>query len=106
MLDYSRKTILENSEVELLEGEITHQLSFKLSPDVVEVVDHIGLSALNQRLMERRPDCRLEKVNSDLFLMTLFIAQEGVFNDNIKYDLMQSALKDLKKLLSEELENV
>lgn len=106
MLDYSRETILKNTEVKLLEGNITHKLSFKLSPEEVDVVDNIGLNALNIRLLERRPDCRLEKIKNDLYLETLFIAQEGVFNDNIKYELMRSALDDLKKLLREELPNV
>lgn len=106
MLNYSRETILENTNVKALKGEITHKLSFKLPGDVEKVVENIGLNTLNQRLMDPRPDCRLEEVDNALYLVTLFIAQEGVFSDNIKYDLMKSALKDFKTLLSEEMPNI
>jgi hypothetical protein len=106
MLDYSKETILEKTVVKELKGEVTHQLSFKLTPDVVDVVEKIGLNALNQRYMDRRPDCRLDDVGNDLYLVTLFIAQEGVFNENIKYDLIKSAMDDFKKLLSEEIQKV
>ena len=103
MLEYTKESILENTHVELLEGEITHKLSFKLPADVVDVVENIGFNALNQRLMDRRQDCKLEEVESALYLVTYFIAQEGIFNDQIKYDLVKSAMNDFKKLLKEEI---
>jgi len=103
MLEYTKESILENTHVELLEGEITHKLSFKLPADVVDVVENIGFNALNQRLMDRRQDCKLEEVESALYLVTYFIAQEGIFNDQIKFDLMKSAMDDFRKLLKEEI---
>ncbi len=103
MLEFTKEDILENTEVELLEGEVSHKLSLKLPPDVVDVIGNIGLNAINRRLVDRRPDCSVEEVNNELYLVTYYIIAEGVFNDEIKYQLMKSAIKDLKELVLEEM---